>query len=96
MNRTRTNIAKTNSTTTHVACPRCHYPKARPNAKGADHIFCRKCGGLVPCNYQDDDGPYANDPVFAAIAKEDGLDKAGRIRRDRPRLRGGIHAHMLR
>lgn len=79
-----------------TTCPRCQSPDARPNAQGPDHVWCRKCGGLVPMSYTDDHGPYSDDPVESAIASERGLDQLGRKRSCRVPQRGGLHRVFVR
>ena len=61
---------------TRCKCPRCGYDKARPNARGPDHIHCKKCGGLVPVNYTDD-GPYSDNPIASVLANERGEANQG-------------------
>lgn len=72
-------------------CPRCGSP-ATPNARGSEWMYCRRCGGLVPSVRQaDDDGPYSDDPVQSAIAKEAGYDRSGRVLGfSAAALRGGL------
>jgi len=72
-----------------VPCPRCG-GKASPNARGYQWVHCRRCGGLVPINYRDDDGPYSDDPVQSAMANERGMADAGRVLRGSGELRGGL------
>ena len=60
-----------------TTCPRCGYGKAKPNARGPNHVYCKRCGGLVPVDYRDDDGPFHSDPVRNAVAIEQGRDKEG-------------------
>lgn len=60
-------------------CPRCGYEKASPNARGPNHVYCKRCGGLVPVDYRDDDGPYHSNPLSNAMAVEAGLHERGSI-----------------
>lgn len=67
----------------HAKCPRCGNEKAKPNARGPDHVWCMQCGGFVPVDYADEEhGPWMDDPVRSAIANEQGIDKRGKIRDD--------------
>lgn len=72
-----------------TTCPRCGYAKARANARGPDCVYCKKCGGLVPADYKQDEEAYSNDPVRSAIEHERGIRNVGVIRSKTPN-RGGL------
>jgi hypothetical protein len=79
------------ATANRVSCPRCGFARAKANARGPNVIWCGRCGGLVPVDYRDMDGPYSNDPVRSAIAQEDGSQTHGRTLRHLVRhLKGGL------
>lgn len=76
-----------------TTCPRCGYPKASPNARGPNVIHCKRCGGLVPVDYRDEEGPYSDDPLRNAIGVESGHDTAGVCHDiDAIPRRGGLHS----
>lgn len=59
-----------------TACPRCGSPRAKPNARGPNHVWCPQCGGLVPLGAERErHGPFSNDPEYNAIAAETGRDR---------------------
>jgi RNA polymerase subunit RPABC4/transcription elongation factor Spt4 len=72
-------------------CPRCGNANAKANAQGHSVIYCKPCGGFV--DLRDDGGgdAYSDDPERSAMAKERGLDTAGRkLSRSGRELRGGL------
>jgi len=73
----------------NTTCPRCH-GQAKPNAKGPDHVYCKRCGLVHVNDSSDDEGPYCDDPVRNAIAKEEGAHEYGRIRSSDSPQRGGL------
>lgn len=73
----------------YTTCPRCGYKRARPNARGPDHVFCKQCRGLVPLIDRDGNQGYSDDPVRSAIARERGDHDVGVIRTTTP-TRGGL------
>lgn len=62
-----------------TACPRCGNPRAKPNARGPNHVYCHQCGLVNIAEARERIGPYSSDPVRNAMAIESGEVNRGKI-----------------